>query len=134
MQKKILLLTGIAFFITSFCLHTKEVQAQSASTGNEESRFSYYQDEARILSNPDPLISLELKNVPLERALDRIAKQARAGLYFNSDFLPKKDISLHLNGVSLSDALRQVLEGTQLEAHASGRNIMLKKKKALPVP
>ncbi|MFH5831343.1 SusC/RagA family TonB-linked outer membrane protein [Halalkalibaculum sp. DA3122] len=101
--------------------------AQSESNEDVDKQLSY-NERQRVLTDSNPIISLNLQNVELDDALKSIAQKSGAGLYYNADLLPEKKISIELKGVSLSRALEEVLENTGLEPFTSGRNIMLREK------
>lgn len=102
------------------------LMAQSTSRGNV-SALTYFQ-EKEILRSANPSISIELWNVSLEEALLQIAEKAKAGIYFDADLLPDRRVNLNFQETPLSDVLRKVLTGTQLEIYTSNRNIFLKRK------
>lgn len=98
-------------------------KAQS-DTATYQKNLTYQQITVKSEKN----ISLKFKQKPIAEALEAIAKKVDAGLYFNTSWLPEKTISLTLKNVTLGEALHAVLKGTGLEAYASGRNILLRKK------
>jgi TonB-dependent starch-binding outer membrane protein SusC len=128
MKKTMLLFAGI-IYLAVFCFLEGEVQAQTIPE-NPDFWLTTAQ-EREVLWSSNPSITIEFQETPLEEALTTIAKQARAGIYFDSDLLPEETINLAVEGIPLSEVLREVLNGTELEAYASGRNIFLKEKEVL---
>jgi TonB-linked SusC/RagA family outer membrane protein len=112
----------------SFFLLTGSLLAQTTQESNKKVILTDNLITSHISQDPNPPITLELDQVSLEKALKKIARQARAGLYYNSTFMPDKTVSLNLQAVPLGKALRKVLKGTSLEIVTSGRNITLRKK------
>jgi len=101
--------------------------AQSASQ-QDVTDLTYLQKK-EIIWNSNPVIQINLQQVSMEEALVAIAKQARAGLYYDADLLPEETVSLESEDKPLSYVLNELLKDTNLEAYASGRNILLREKK-----
>jgi TonB-dependent starch-binding outer membrane protein SusC len=103
--------------------------AQSAS--QQDATDLTYLQKKEIIWNSNPVIQINLQQVSMEEALVAIAKQARAGLYYDADLLPDDTVSLESKDKPLSYVLNELLKETNLEAYASGRNILLREKKAI---
>jgi TonB-dependent starch-binding outer membrane protein SusC len=103
--------------------------AQSASQ-QDVTDLTYLQKK-EIIWNSNPVIQINLQQVSMEEALVAIAKQARAGLYYDADLLPEETVSLESEDKPLSYVLNELLKDTNLEAYASGRNILLREKKPI---
>jgi TonB-linked SusC/RagA family outer membrane protein len=124
MKKTLQLFFGLALMIPVVSkLTTVNAQVHSES---ENSGLTYFQ-EREILLSSNPAISIDLKGVYLEEALVKIAKKAKAGIYFDSELIPEAFIHYNFQDTPLSEILEKVLEETELEINTSGRNIFLKK-------
>ncbi|MEX0906515.1 MAG: TonB-dependent receptor [Balneolaceae bacterium] len=126
MKNTIIWILGITLLTMSY---SSTADAQSTSP-QEVTDLTYLQKKA-ILWNSNPIINIELHQATLEEALIAIAKQAKAGLYYDADLMPEQTVSLEGEGVPLAEVLKIILEDTQLEAYASGRNILLREKQAV---
>src|SRR5690625_2843937 len=124
MQKKIRPFLGM---IVAFLCFTATVAAQQFTQHIGSAELTFL-EQREVLWNPNPSISVQFQNTPLEEVLVTITDLAKAGLYFSSEQLPDKRISLNAVDTPVSDILQTVLEGTGLEASSSGRNIILKDK------
>ena len=68
----------------------------------------------------EPRVSLELKDVTVQRALDQIAAQAKLALMWNHARIPLGEkISVSLHNVTVQEALTTVLRGTGAEGRLS---------------
>lgn len=116
----------VLIFLVQFFLVPVDVAAQTVSE-NDVSALTYFQ-EKEILRSSNPSISIDLQEVTLEEALVQIAKKAKAGIYFDSNLLPAKKVNHEFHEIPLNEILHEVLNGTELRVHTSGRNIFLKEK------
>lgn len=94
-----------------------------AQDDNSEFYASEYNNEAR-------LISLDLKNVNIETALEIIADEAQIGLSYDASLLPKKSVSMSIENAYVMQAVNKILENTGLEAAAApnGSTLILREK------
>ena len=99
--------------------------AQSETENETQLTFN---EKLQILRDSNPPVNLKLKEIPLKDALELIAQKTETGLYYDAEILPDKTVSVEFSGTLLGDALKEVLNGTGLEAFTSGRNIMLRKR------
>lgn len=75
-----------------------------------------------VLLGLERIVSLDLEEVPLERALQRLARQGDLGLSYNPDHLPAdRTVSLHVEEASVAEVLRALIDGTGLQAYVSPR-------------
>ena len=109
------------------CSSSADVIAQTQNQDSNVNYYSFYQKKI-VRMDPNPSITLKLKNVPLKKALKKIAAQAEAGLYYDPDLLPDKRVNVSLQKTPLGEALRTVLNGTSLVATTRDRNIILHKR------
>ncbi|MEX2369764.1 MAG: SusC/RagA family TonB-linked outer membrane protein [Bacteroidales bacterium] len=127
MQRTIttLFLLAIVFLVQHLSLESA-VQAQTVQE-DEPRSYTFFQDK-EILRSPNPTFSIKLQQVSLEEALAKIAKKAKAGIYFDADLIPEKTVTFDFYQTSLYEILNKVLDGTGLEMHTTKRNIFLKEK------
>ncbi|MFL5541981.1 MAG: SusC/RagA family TonB-linked outer membrane protein, partial [Longimicrobiaceae bacterium] len=78
--------------------------------------------------------TLKMDGVPLEAALQEIARQAQLRLTYSRESLPERRVSAHAEQIRASEAFTLVLEGTGLEAvpMASGRVTIVRRGPAAP--
>jgi TonB-dependent SusC/RagA subfamily outer membrane receptor len=77
-------------------------------------------------------ISLNANNAPLLSVLKRLAKKARVGISYQKEMIPDKKVTVHVKGVSVYQALQEILKGTGLKAVLPfSRDVLVIKKKEL---
>lgn len=127
MKSKLLIAVYILLFVVPGSMHTTEAAFAQSEANSKMSHLSSI-DRVEILRNSNPSISIELEDVLLDEALIEVAKVASVGFYFDASIVPEKKVSLSAEKMPLSEVLNTLLEGTYLEAHTKGRNIMLRVK------
>jgi len=127
MKKKGTVLFRFIGGLMCFLLLSGNLIAQSS---HHKKTFAFYtkKQDRGVLRKSNPAINLNLKNATLGQALQMIADQAEASLYYKTGVLPDKKITIHLKAVPFSKALQKVLAGTSLKVTISGRSIMLQKR------
>jgi TonB-linked SusC/RagA family outer membrane protein len=77
-------------------------------------------------ASPSRLVTLELRDVPLREALKAVAAQAGISLIYASSTVPlERRVSLRVNGSSVQEALRALLQGTDVEVRSSESGKMM---------
>ncbi|MFL5541693.1 MAG: hypothetical protein ACJ8J0_22090, partial [Longimicrobiaceae bacterium] len=79
-------------------------------------------------------VTLKMDGVPLEAALQEIARQAQLRLTYSRESLPERRVSAHAEQIRASEAFALVLDGTGLQAvpMASGRVTIVRRAPAVP--
>src|SRR5262245_415269 len=118
---------ALALFLSASAL---EIVAQDNSSHSERaSAFKQLRDAARAPEATRTRVALALVSVPLQDALQEIARQAGIGISYRSD-LPQLDrrISLQADGLSAAEALLRVLRGSGLELFVAphGRTVIVR--------
>jgi TonB-dependent starch-binding outer membrane protein SusC len=110
-----LLWTGIQPTVAQESIHArKQPKTQSRTAVKEQKRLSLY-----------------LQNLSLVQALEEISSQYQVGLAINPEMLPNRKVSLKLQSMTLNEALKTVLAGTQVEGFVSAAgNITLRQRVA----
>jgi TonB-dependent starch-binding outer membrane protein SusC len=126
MKNSILYLLWISILTVGYCNI-----ADAQTTSQQDATDLTYLQKKEIIWNSNPVIQINLQQVSMEEALVAIAKQARAGLFYDADLLPDDTVSLESKDKPLSYVINELLKETNLEAYASGRNILLREKKPI---
>lgn len=117
---------GICLSILAFLIICMSGISKSGAV-NAQNTNDYYVSEYQSKAKK---ISLNLKNVSLEEALEIIANEAQIGLSYNSSLLPKKSVSIVIEDALVMQAVNQILQDTGVEAAAApnGSTLILRKK------
>src|SRR5690606_19964727 len=71
----------------------------------------------------DQKVSIIMKNVGLHTVLDELAKKSGVPVLYSRDVVPvERKVSIQAEGITLQQALQQVLQGTNTEAQAASGN------------
>ena len=118
----ILFLIGVVFFFTS--------QAKAAATDNEKKA------EQQARESLKKIISIDLVDVSLEKALSIISHKGDLKLNFNRSRIPvHKRINIKLKNVKSGRAIQEVLKNTGIELQVtSGGQLALIPAKNKPLP
>ncbi|MBD0255425.1 MAG: SusC/RagA family TonB-linked outer membrane protein [Cytophagales bacterium] len=86
----------------------------------------------RTVPAPSPpqahTINLRLRNAPLGKALEEVARKAATGIFYNPATLPAKTVTVDLRNVTPLQALQTLLEGTRLEPVLQGGDLIIRER------
>ncbi len=74
---------------------------------------------ARTQNDVTKKISINIQNIPISEAIRQIARQGNVLLVYSADILPNRATSLRSSSISVGDALRAVLAGTDIRVEVS---------------
>lgn len=106
-------------------LYSQTSERESRTADNRLSELGNIHGR-KVSASPNPVITVDLRDVPLDEALKEVARLAESGLYFNSELLPARRVTRSFDKMPLNRVLQELLADTPVEAYASGRNIMLR--------
>ncbi|MGM0506910.1 MAG: SusC/RagA family TonB-linked outer membrane protein [Bacteroidota bacterium] len=119
------LIVGLSGVVPGGTLLAEKVQEVQRST-HSDLTYEEYEERTEVVWNSNPIITLSFESIPLKEALIRVGREARAGVYFDTGIIPDRNVSLEANRMRLTEVLRILLDGTNLEPQSSGRNIMIR--------
>ena len=74
-------------------------------------------------------VTTKFKDLPLEKALEIITSQTGTNVSYSKEFVDThKTVTLDANGLSVEDAMRKMLIGTNIDYKIQGKNILLYKR------
>jgi TonB-linked SusC/RagA family outer membrane protein len=125
---KLLILLLPAWLVLSL---VSDIYAQDQS--RQFVSLSRYDQNYQYNSPYEQKISLDLKEVSVENALQMIAKEANIRLAYNKLIIPIQKVTVVEEAITVKKALEQVLENTGLDMVASPNGQIVIKKKPVPV-
>lgn len=66
-------------------------------------------------NSDDTLLSIEFPNIPIQEALERLAKKVNVGFSYNPEIIPDKRVNFSMINVAPYEVIYKLLEGTNLE-------------------
>lgn len=105
---------------------TLHLTASTAQTSLASSQLLQHQQPA---FQGQKLVSMQLDNLPIGEAVERVARQFGADVGLNPKLLPNRSINVKLVNATLQEAFGQILQGTLLEAVIlPGNSIIIREK------
>ncbi len=109
------LLTGILALVLIFLSGFEDAVSQnSVDTEYDDIMVQLQQDRQRVSNNVN-LITVQISNLTIAEALEKIAEQIKVGFSYNPDIIPDKTVSLDMIHTPAYRVIYKVLEGTNLE-------------------
>ena len=108
------LLTGILALVLIFLSGFEDAVSQNSVDTEDDIMVQLQQDRQRVTENVN-LITVQISNLTIAEALEKIAEQIKVGFSYNPDIMPDKTVSLELVHTPAYMVIYKVLEGTNLE-------------------
>jgi hypothetical protein len=80
---------------------------------------------------PDTVIPCHYQNVPFSEFCASVGQQSGVSIYFRSDWVKSLTVTMNIDSISVSDALKMALRGTGLSVSTWHGNLVLTKRRAL---